>query len=676
MLKAGTILGNRYEVIEKIGAGGMSIVYRARDTKLGRYVTVKVLRDEFIADEEFVSRFKIEAQAAASLSHPNIVNVYDVGTEYDTQYIVMEYIHGVTLKEIITKEAPFDTKKALNYSLKIASALQHAHKNHIIHRDIKPQNILVMEDGELKVTDFGIAHAATSSTVTMTSTAIGSVHYFSPEQARGGYVDEKSDLYSLGIVMYEMVTGKLPFEGDSSVSIALKHINEDLPSISDINPSISKSIEKIILKATQKRVDQRYADMDTMILDMKKALNDPTGSFIQSADTALSSTQKISDEDLKLIRDESRKEGVDKLYDEDEDNEYEKDDLDKTEEIKVIVAAVATAFAVIAIICVVWFAITNHKAKTASTQIPNLVGKSVEDATTLLKGMNLTITIGNKVESDKYAVGLIVNQSPQEGTKLEGQTSVVVDISAGNQLYEVPSVANTEMKKAIEKIEKDQKFTADYKYSYSDDVAVGVVISQEPKAGEKAKFGTKIVLNISKGPEVKNISVPNIVGLSEAAAKAKIEGNGLVVGTITYSESDTVEKGLVIKQLVAANKQATSNDIVGFVVSSGKSDAKPVETQVEATKKTQETTQAATAAPAKTTTKSFTIAKPTVEAGKTQVTVKMIKITNDSIKTVYEKQHNISEFPINVSVSGEGSAEIQLYIDKALEWQKPVNFSE
>lgn len=674
MLKAGTILGNRYEIIEKIGAGGMSIVYRARDTKLARSVTVKVLRDEFITDEEFVARFKIEAQAAASLSHPNIVNVYDVGTEYDTYYIVMEYIHGLTLKEIITKEAPFDSKKALGYSLKIASALQHAHKNHIVHRDIKPQNILVTEEGELKVTDFGIAHAATSSTVTMTSTAIGSVHYFSPEQARGGYVDEKSDLYSLGIVMYEMVTGRLPFEGDSSVSIALKHINEDLPAITETNPSISKSIEKIILKATQKRVDQRYPDMDTMILDMKKALNDPSGSFIESADTALSSTQKISDEDLKLIRDESRKDGVDKLYD-DEEDDYEEDDLDKSEEIKVIVAAVATAFAIIAIICAVWFFVSGNKKEAAPGEIPNLVGKSVDDATALLKDMNLTITIGNEVESDEYAIGLIVNQSPQEGTKVEGQTTVVVDISTGNELYDVPDVTNMEMKKAIDKIDQEEKFIADTQYSFSDDVAVGVVIDQQPKANEKAKFGSKIVLNISKGPETKTTVVPSIVGLSESAAKAKLESNGLIVGSITYSESDTVEKGLVIKQLVAANKETTTNDIVGFVVSSGKSETKPSETQAESSTNVQESSTSSETTPA-TSTKSFTIEKPVVEAGKDQVLVKMIKITSDAITTVYEKQHKISEFPFNVNISGQGTAEIQLYIDKALEWQRPVNFSE
>lgn len=271
LLNPGSVLGDRYEIIEKIGSGGMAVVYRGKDKKLDRYVTIKVLREEFIGDEEFIERFRSEACSAARLSHPNIVRVYDVGEDGENNYIVMEYIHGDTLKTAIRKKAPFDSRSTINVAIQIASALSQAHKAHIVHRDIKPQNILVGTDGVVKVTDFGIARAARATTMTTTANAAGSVHYFSPEQARGGYVDEKSDIYSLGITMFEMITGVLPFQGNNSVSIALKHINEELPDIRQYNPNCTPSLEGIIKKATMKKADERYASIDLMLADLMRA---------------------------------------------------------------------------------------------------------------------------------------------------------------------------------------------------------------------------------------------------------------------------------------------------------------------------------------------------------------------------------------------------------------------
>ena len=271
LLNPGSVLGDRYEIIEKIGSGGMAVVYRGKDKKLDRYVTIKVLREEFIGDEEFIERFRSEACSAARLSHPNIVRVYDVGEDGDINYIVMEYIHGDTLKTAIRKKAPFDSRSTINVAIQIASALSQAHKAHIVHRDIKPQNILVGTDGVVKVTDFGIARAARAATMTTTANAAGSVHYFSPEQARGGYVDEKSDIYSLGITMFEMITGVLPFQGNNSVSIALKHINEELPDIRQYNPNCTPSLEGIIKKATMKKADERYANIDLLLADLMRA---------------------------------------------------------------------------------------------------------------------------------------------------------------------------------------------------------------------------------------------------------------------------------------------------------------------------------------------------------------------------------------------------------------------
>ena len=271
LLNPGSVLGDRYEIIEKIGSGGMAVVYRGKDKKLDRYVTIKVLREEFIGDEEFIERFRSEACSAARLSHPNIVRVYDVGEDGEINYIVMEYIHGDTLKTAIRKKAPFDSRSTINVAIQIASALSQAHKAHIVHRDIKPQNILVGTDGVVKVTDFGIARAARATTMTTTANAAGSVHYFYPEQARGGYVDEKSDIYSLGITMFEMITGVLPFQGNNSVSIALKHINEELPDIRQYNPNCTPSLEGIIKKATMKKADERYASIDLMLADLMRA---------------------------------------------------------------------------------------------------------------------------------------------------------------------------------------------------------------------------------------------------------------------------------------------------------------------------------------------------------------------------------------------------------------------
>lgn len=303
LLNPGTVLSGRYEILEKIGSGGMAVVYRGRDRKLDRYVTVKVLREEFVGDEEFIERFRSEACSVARLSHPNIVRAYDVGEDGDIKYIVNEYIHGDTLKKAIKEKAPFDSRSTINVAIQIASALSQAHKAHIVHRDIKPQNILVGTDGVVKVTDFGIARAATASTMTTTANAAGSVHYFSPEQARGGYVDEKSDIYSLGITMFEMITGVLPFQGNNSVSIALMHINDELPDIRQYNPNCTRSLEGIIRKATMKKADERYASIDLLLADLIRARAELNGSAKEEkpAQAAVETPQETKPADPKEL---------------------------------------------------------------------------------------------------------------------------------------------------------------------------------------------------------------------------------------------------------------------------------------------------------------------------------------------------------------------------------------
>lgn len=389
-IKQGTIISGRYTIIEKIGIGGMAVVYRAKDEKLDRFVTFKVLKEEYVADEDFIKRFNIEARAAARLSHPNIVNVHDVGNDGLVYYIVMEYIDGCTLKELINKKAPFEDVESLGVAIQIASALEHAHKNKIVHRDIKPQNILVTKDGTIKVTDFGIARAVTSATVTTES--IGSVHYFSPEQARGGFVDNKSDIYSLGIVLYEMATGRLPFDGDSAVALAMKHINEPIPDMLAINPNISKSLEQIILKATQKSSSQRYQTIEEFNNDLKRALTNSNGDFIKEpADFANSPTVRITAEQLAEIRGYSSHEEppydeytYEDSYEEPTEDYYEPDEVpeeeyDKKKERKVVIAAIVTAVAIIALITSFGAYFLNKKVDTPMTA-PMLEGKNWDEA--------------------------------------------------------------------------------------------------------------------------------------------------------------------------------------------------------------------------------------------------------------------------------------------------------
>lgn len=753
MLKEGTLLGNRYEIIEKIGAGGMSIVYKAKDIKLERIVTVKVLREEFIADEEFVSRFNVEARAAASLSHQNIVNVYDVGTEYDTYYIVMEYINGTTLKDIINNEAPFDNERVIDYAIKIASALQHAHKNHIVHRDIKPQNILVSDEGILKVTDFGIAHAATSSTLTMTTTAIGSVHYFSPEQARGGYIDEKSDLYSLGIVMYEMITGTLPFTGDSSVSIALKHINDDLPPMSEINPNINKSLEGIILKLTQKRADQRYNNVDELLTDLYNALKDPSGAFIKSAEIGFvtSETQKFSDESLKKIREgidkeksadkeKSNKEKLDELYkgteeeeyeedDEEYDDEYEDDEEDDEEEskgseIKVMFAAIVTAFAIIALLSVVGYNMffkgnSTPGNITVNNNAPYLIGKTLEEAQKLLEGRGITIHV-IETQDNTIQAGYIINQKPEAGSPIDG--SVTLTVSLGSALYDVPELTNKNLYTAETQVEN--MFVLEVEYKYDDEVEILSIISQEPKAGEKAALGSKIKVVVSSGAAVKNVNVPSIVGLTKSAAEKKLESAGLV-GSASYEYSDTVEEGKVISQKVASGKEVSTNEVIGFVVSKGKSPvtepstnkseipsatdipANPADpdgkedvtqpsteqpstepstekpsTEPKTEPSTEKTsTEVATQPSTEKSTVSSTTAKkkvifrinnPELGTGVDKVEVAVVKIT-DEIE-LSKKEYSLSQFPLDIEVEGEGQATIQIIVNGIPMIERNVNF--
>lgn len=556
----GKVLGNRYEIIEKIGEGGMALVYKARCRLLNRYVAIKVLKDEFVNDEEFIKKFRRESQAAASLSHPNIVSIYDVGMEriddHDVYYIVMEYIKGKTLKDLIKEKRKLSVEETIDYSIQIAEALEHAHKNHIVHRDIKPHNIMITEDGRVKVTDFGIARAATFSTVTNTSTVVGSVHYFSPEQARGRYTDEKSDIYSLGIVMYEMITGKVPFEGDSPISVALKHIQEEIVPPREIDSSIPISLQNIILKCVKKNQSDRYSSATQLLSDLRK-LKYSNGNVIIG-------DLELEDEPTRIIP---------RIENED-DNEMKQQNVgNKRKEakdggLKVIFLAIVLAFIVVSSLALGFFKFKDYFIAKEVT-VPDLVGIEKDEAEEELEKIGLKLRVVDETYSNEYEEGVIVSQKVEPGTKVKEGYTIEVVVSKGKQLVKVPNLINRNIEE-VESILKEaglKEGTVDYQYS--DTIPANVIIDQDPDPFAEVEFGSRVNLIVSRGPEVKLVRMPNLVGLTEQAAKNALIAHELVVGEIIREHNDEYKAGVVFKQSIEAGTQVEANTPIDLYISLG-----------------------------------------------------------------------------------------------------------
>ena len=599
MVKDGIFLGGRYEVLSKLGTGGMADVYKAKDNILNRYVAVKVLKKEYREDENFVKKFRSEAQAAAGLMNPNIVNVYDVGEDRGLYYMVMELVEGITLKEYIQKKGRLSTKEAISIAIQMCIGIEAAHKHHIIHRDIKPQNIIISKEGKVKVTDFGIAKAATSNTIS--SGAMGSVHYVSPEQARGGFCDAKSDIYSAGITMYEMVTGQVPFDGDSTVTVAMKHLQENMMPPSELIPDITPAFEKIILKCTQKSPERRYQDIGELIRDLKHALVDPEGDFVQMIPIrSIGDTVMISPEDMGRIKrkyadDYDSDEYDDDEYDDDEydddfDDEDEKDDRDgkgkkdrnnsvnpkmnKMMKILTIVVAVIIVFTLIFIIgkAAGVFKIpnsTNTESADNKVVVPSLVGEKKEIAEEMCEKKNLVMEVVKEKYSNEYKAGYIMEQHTKAGTKVERKTVIEVVVSKGVNEIEIPDVSNMTEDEAWDLLKK-KGFTkrGTPKTEYHDTIEKGNVIRTTPAAGEIVTDETEIVMVISKGSGKKD--VPNLVGKTVADAVSALEAAGLADGGVSAEEySDTVKAGYIIRQDVEAGKSVTAKTTVSYVVSKG-----------------------------------------------------------------------------------------------------------
>ena len=551
----GRVLGNRYEMIKKIGNGGMATVYKATDLVLKRYVAVKILRDEFTTDEEFIKRFETEAQSAARLTHPNIVSIFDVGVDNGIYYIVMELIQGKTLKEIITEErGPLPWKWSVNVAIQIASALEMAHKNNIIHRDIKPHNIIITEDGIAKVTDFGIAKAVSNSTITAFGTTIGSVHYFSPEHARGGYTDAKSDLYSLGVVMYEMVTGKVPFDADTPVSVALKHMQEEpVPPIEE-NPNLPESINQIILKALKKDPMLRYQTSTEMLQDLRMALKNPNGDFVSNDDyDPTARTQRISTEEFER---EQRKQKNNKKQ-----NKFV-GFIKKHKKLSTFLGLVILFFLAFGG-TILFLNVTNPK----EVSLPNVVGLSKEEAQKTIEDLKLKFEIESEEYNAEVEKDCIISQDPTYTEKYnnvkEGSTVKVV-ISKGAEKTTVPKVIGMQEDEAVKALE-EAKLKAEIVEETSKKVEEGYVISQETDANTEANAGDTVKIHVSTGTGIKQVTMIDVKGKTEADAKTTLEKLGLVVN-IGSSEDKSKDNGVVLTQSIEVGKVIDEGTTVTITV--------------------------------------------------------------------------------------------------------------
>lgn len=607
MIKEGVYLAKRYEILERIGSGGMADVYKGKDHKLNRFVAIKVLKSDYRSDEVFIKKFVSEAQAAAGLMHPNVVNVYDVGQDRGLYYMVMELVEGITLKDYIEKKGKLSAKETISISIQMVSGLQAAHNYHIIHRDIKPQNIMISRDGKVKVTDFGIARA-TTSTQTISTSVMGSVHYTSPEQARGGIVDEKSDIYSVGITMYEMITGHVPFDGDSTVSVALKHLQEQITRPSEEVPDIPYSLECIIMKCTQKNPEMRYHDCASLLTDLKHSLVDPDGDFVMSGILPGRNTDRtvvMSTEELNKIQNKRYQNDDD--YDEDEDDEDyddgDADDYDENEDeednyerrpsgdsrrrkkndvnpdtkkimkILMIVAGVIIALLVLFLVANAAGFFSNGSGivqkEEAKVKVPDLRGMTLEEAKEELKGTGLGIREENeKKASSKYGEGEIMEQDPESGEKVDKHTTIKVTISSGEepQMTTVPNVVNQPEDQA-EKMIRDANLVVKHGQSQnSDTVEEGCVISCSPNVGEEIEEGETVTIIVSLGKN--EATVPNLVDKSASDAEAALSKAGLT-GNPTEDYDDSVPKGYVISQGIDAGTSVESGTSVDYVVSLG-----------------------------------------------------------------------------------------------------------
>ena len=632
----GKLLGSRYEIIEKIGNGGMATVYKAKDLVLKRYVAVKILREEYTTDNEFIKRFNTEAESAASLTHPNIVSVYDVGKEGNLYYIVMELIKGKTLKEIIVEDGRMGWKWSVKIAKQIAQALETAHRNNIIHRDIKPHNIIITEDGTAKVTDFGIAKAVSNSTITAFGTTIGSVHYFSPEHARGGYTDAKSDLYSLGVVLYEMVTGRVPFDADTPVSVALKHMQEKPVPPIELNPAIPQSLNDLILKAMEKDPNMRYSTATEMIEDLDKILKNPEAE-VGVVDKSQARARRIQQEDNQTNQSKFAKF---KKY------------LEEHKGVKIALIVAIFLIVFIASIGITLGVLNSGKPK--DILLPNFTNLTLDEAKAKAEEVKLNLNVSEEKYDVQIEEGKIISQDPkyQPNFTVKERSTVNVVVSKGQEIVKVTKLVGKTKDEARKEL-KDLGLEMEIEEVNSDDVEPGIVIEQDKQEGEEVLAGTKIKLKVSLG--IEKVEVPDLAGLSEDEAKAKI-----TEAKLKWIRTDKIKdssKGTgVVEQNISPKSMVDKNTEISITIN-------------EYQKITQGTINIDVAALTGYTPKYKKVEDGKDEDGKTKYKdvlippekVKLKVTVND--EQVTEQEVSEDEKALQVNFDGEGTVRIKVIID-------------
>lgn len=694
MLREGMFIAERYEIIEKIGSGGMSDVYKAKCHKLNRCVAIKVLKNEFSEDKTFVAKFRAEAQSAAGLMHANVVNVYDVGEENGIYYIVMELVEGITLKKYIEKKGRLGIREAVSIAIQVAQGMDAAHKHKIVHRDIKPQNIIISKEGKVKVTDFGIAKAASSNTIN--STVMGSVHYISPEQARGGYSDDKSDIYSFGIMLYEMLTGRVPFEGDTTVAVALQHIQDDIVSPKEFVSEIPISVEKIVLKCTQKKTEKRYQSATDLIADLKRSLVTPDDDFviIASAVTTDAPTQMIDSEDMAQISAMSKfktggidvispsRDGLSEASNEPSADEYEEDkediavvpadEYEEEEDINLVaskkidkiiaILGISVGVVIIVITIIIIFKLINmfsggNKTTVPPTgqttvaddglvEVPNVIGYTYEQAKEMLNKAGLGIKETYDFSST-YEEGIVFHQSIDPGTRSTPNSTVIVTISKGAVTFILPDVLGNNQA-AAEATLKAKDLKVSYQYEETENsILWGTVKSSDPASGSNVKSGDVITLVVYTGPDVINETVPVVSGKGMTVDEVRTALDDLKFETVTieYEFDEEIAKGIVISITGATEgEKAPVTTPITVIVSKGPDPSKVTEepTTEEPTTEEPTTEEPTTEEP---TTEEPTTEEPTTEEPSTDETTEA---------TVAKISETVSKDQISAILLGKG----------------------
>ena len=689
----GQILGNRYEILEKIGSGGMADVYKAHCRFLDRFVAVKVLKKDFTQDEAFIEKFKKESLAVAKLSHHTIVNIYDVGEDEDIYYIIMELIEGKTLKKCIKEKKFFLENEVIDISLQIAEALKHAHANNIVHRDIKPQNIMINDEGKIKVTDFGIARTASQNTVQCEKEMMGSVHYSSPEQAKGRLTDEKSDLYSLGIVMYEMATGILPFEGESPITVAYKQIKEAVNFPEKLDNNISNGLRNVILKAVQKDQSLRYQSAIEIISDLNKLkynsdfktefkdLNESPTMIIPKVNIV----EKEDDTDETMFQTQKIVIGKENNINFNEDAfeyafESEVEDMKKIKKkskksnSRVLSAILSVIAILLALAVVLFFSIRyfNDNLKVKEIEVPNVIEMEYNKAEELLLEKGIQMVIDAEIYDVDNEKGIILDQNPKEGMHIKSG-SVRVVLSKGAEMVFIPNLSGSTTNETRVTLEELGLKLGEVERVYSDK-EIGEVVNQAPESGVEVVKGTKIDILISKGKEKKYYKMPNIIGLSRSRAEADIISAGFIVGEISEDYSQNIAIGLVSEQGFRAQTEVTEGSEVDFVISkgpkpitdgnqndinqsnanSGNGDSENSNDMEINSQNNQEGEQTQLIE------RELLLRLP---EGEGTVLVSVKKVTGDSEEVVYEKTHNKEEQGIRVIVKDSGTVKYKIYFD-------------